>query len=82
LGTNLDVGESKFGFLGEKWYEPVKNYAEQMNGRLSELEASSKRVLNVSGSLERAGSVTAPFILCSGHSGADPSFLKCFFQHV
>jgi len=31
---------NEFVFLGEKWFEPVKNCVELMHGRLSELEAS------------------------------------------
>ena len=53
LGTNLDVRGSKFGFLGEKWFEPVKNCAELMHSRLSELEASCKRPVTVSWLLKR-----------------------------
>jgi len=30
--------------------------------------------------LKRTSPVAAPFVLCSGRSGADPSFAKCFFQ--
>jgi len=41
LGTNLDIGGSKFEFLSEKGFEPEGNCAELMTGRLSELQACS-----------------------------------------
>jgi len=53
LGINLDVVRSKLGFWGEKWFKPVKNYAELLTVRLSELEASCKRTATVRISLKR-----------------------------
>jgi len=53
LETNWDVGGSKFGFWGEKWFKPVKNYAELMTVRLREPEASFKRTATGSRSLKR-----------------------------
>jgi len=53
LGMNLDVGRSKLGFWSEKWYKPVKNYAELLTVCLSELEASCKRPATVRISLKR-----------------------------
>jgi len=47
LGTNLDKGGSKFGFLGKKGLEPKGNCAELM-GYLSELQVSSKRAFTAS----------------------------------
>jgi len=53
LETNWDVRRSKFGFWGEKWFEPVKNYAELMTVRLSEPEESCKRIATGSNPLKR-----------------------------
>ena len=53
LGMNLDVGRSKLGFWGEKWFKPVKNYDELLTVRLSELEAICKRTTTVRISLQR-----------------------------
>jgi len=53
LGMNLDVGRSKLGFWGEKWFKPVKSYAKPLTVRLSELEAICKRTATVRISLKR-----------------------------
>jgi len=53
LETDWDVGGSKFGFWGEKWFKPVKNCAELMTVRLSEPEARCKRTTTGSSSLKR-----------------------------
>ena len=53
LETDWDVGGSKFGFWGEKWFKPVKNCTELMAVQLSEPEASCKRTTTGSSSLKR-----------------------------
>ena len=53
LETNLDVGGSKFGFWGEKWFKTEKNCAELMTVCLSEPEVSCKRTATGSSSLKR-----------------------------
>jgi len=47
--------DQNLGFFGEKWFELERNCAEQMSGRSSVREASSKRAVSRTWTLERAG---------------------------
>jgi hypothetical protein len=80
------------GILGRKGLEPVTGFCSSGVGRLSVLQACSKRALSVQTqkllevgrlsmqrTLKRAAPSSAILNLCFVHLGTNPRLLKCFF---